>query len=133
MRIFTGWVLAATMLGSAAACSSDSGNGSGDADLSAPTDFVAEALEGAAHLTWHDNSDEAEFMIERRMEGGDWMTIATVPFDTTQYHDAGLDPTMTYTYRILAMSKDGKHGPASSEANCMPMGGGMNHMAGHGG
>lgn len=58
-------------------------------------------------------------MIERKSDSSDWMTVATVPFDTTQYHDAKIDPTMTYMYRVTPMSKDGRHGPASNEATCM--------------
>lgn len=59
-------------------------------------------------------------MIERKAEGADWLTLATVPFDTTQYHDTDLDPTLTYMYRVMPMSKDGKHGTTSKEVSCKP-------------
>lgn len=112
-------MMVALLLGAAACGSSDSNGGSGTSDeLKAPTGLKAAPLDGGAHLTWSDNSNEAEFMIERKSEKSDWMTIATVPFDTTQYHDARIDPTMTYMYRVMPMSKDGKHGPASNEAIC---------------
>lgn len=103
---------------SLAACGSSADSSS--SGLNAPTNLVAEPLEAAVHLTWKDNSDEAEFMIERKSGSGDWMTIATVPFDTVQYHDAAVDPSMTYMYRVMPMSKSGEHGPASNQATCMP-------------
>lgn len=115
------------------ACGSDSESSAGGDGLSAPTNLKAEPLEQAAHLTWTDNSDEAEFMIERKSDGSAWMTIATVPFDTTQYHDADVDPALTYMYRVMPMSKDGKHGPASNEASCMPRMGGGAAGSGHAG
>jgi hypothetical protein len=74
-----------------------------------PTDLKVEALSGGAHLTWKDNSDnEASFMIERMMGAGTYAQLATVPFDTTAYHDANLSPG-TYMYRVMAMPKNGAH------------------------
>ena len=106
---------------SAAGCAKTSTDsaGTGD-DLAAPTNLKAEPLSGGAHLTWVDNSKEAEFMIERMSQGAAWKALTTVPFDTTQYHDATLEPNTTYMYRVMAMSQDGKHGPASNEAECAP-------------
>lgn len=114
-------------------CGSDSDSNGGSDDLKAPTHLKAEPLERAAHLTWTDNSKEAEFMIERKSEGADWMTVGTVPFDTTQYHDAKVEPAMTYTYRVMPMAKDGKHGPASNEASCKPLAASGAAGSGHGG
>lgn len=114
------WILLSTFL-TVLGCGSDGESSSAGAGLKAPSNLKAEPLDRASHLTWTDNSDEAEFMIERKASGGDWKTIGTVPFDTTQYHDADVDPSMTYMYRVMPMSKDGKHGPASNEASCMPL------------
>ena len=114
------WIVLSACL-AAAACGSDTESDSGNDGLKAPSNLKAEPLERASHLTWTDNSNEAEFMIERKTDGADWKTVATVPFDTTQYHDADVDPSMTYMYRVMPMSKDGKHGPASNEAHCMPL------------
>jgi hypothetical protein len=113
------WIMLCVCLG-LVGCGSDSESTSTDG-LKAPSNLKAEPLERASHLTWTDNSDEAEFMIERKSGSADWTTIGTVPFDTTQYHDANVDPTLSYTYRVMPMSKDGKHGPASNEASCMPL------------
>jgi hypothetical protein len=69
----------------------------------------AEPLGGGAHLTWVDASDnETEFMIMRmNAEGGEYETLATVPFDTTQYHDAPLSAGTTYMYVVTAMNDAG--------------------------
>lgn len=92
----------------AAACGGDSGD---DASaVAAPTGLKVEALEGGAHLTWKDNSDnESEFMIERKSGSEPWKAIGNVPFDTTQYHDAGIQAGVSYTYRVMAMPKSGGH------------------------
>lgn len=80
------------------------------ASIAAPTALKVEALEGGAHLTWKDNSNnESEFMIERMVGTADWSTLASVPFDTTQYHDASIAPGTTYMYRVMAMPKSGTH------------------------
>lgn len=119
------------LLLSAAGCGSSNDESGTTESLKAPTNLKAEPLDGATHLTWTDNSNEAEFMIERKSGSSDWTTIGTVPFDTTQYHDANLDSTMTYTYRVMPMGKDGQHGPASSEASCMPHAGAAAGHAAH--
>jgi hypothetical protein len=91
-----------------AACGGDEETAA--AEVAAPTGLKVEFLGGGAHITWKDNSDdESEFMIERRAERAKWSTVATVPFDTTQYHDAEISPSTTYTYRVLAMPKSGDH------------------------
>ena len=92
----------------AAACGGSSG--SDDTAVAAPTQLKVEALEGGAHLTWKDNSDnESEFMIERKSQGGAWESVGSVPFDTTQYHDADIQAGVSYTYRVMAMPKSGGH------------------------
>jgi hypothetical protein len=99
-------VLASTLLW-AAACSDDGG---GDTAPAAPSDLIAEALDGGAHLTWVDNSDnEAHFMI-MRMEDGvdtDMQAIDTVPIDATEYQDASVTSGSTYMYVITAMTESG--------------------------
>ena len=101
------------------ACGGNQDNSTGEVQVLAPSNLKAEPLDGAAHLTWQDNSDnEATFMIERKSTGADWAAIATVPFDTTQYHDAGLQPGTTYVYRVMAMPKAGEKGSYSNEATC---------------
>jgi hypothetical protein len=50
-------------------------------------------LSGGAHLTWKDNTNnETQFMIQRKEMGSTaaYATVASPPFDTSQYHDAPL-------------------------------------------
>ena len=80
-----------------------------------PTDLNVEALSGGAHLTWKDNSDnESSFMIERMVGSAAYAELATVPFDTTAYHDANL-ASGTYMYRVMAMPKDGTHASGTNK------------------
>ena len=73
---------------------------------------ATEELQGGAHLTWKDNStNETQFMIERKSGTGGFQTLTTLPFNTTQYHDAPLMPGMSYTYRVMAM------GPADTTSS----------------
>lgn len=107
-------------------CGCQSANDSTSSDVmtsnevvKAPSDLKAEPLDGGAHLTWKDNSDnEAEFMIERKMIGEDWTTVGTVPANSTSHHDPSLMTDATYKYRVMAMPKSGEHGSYSNEATC---------------
>ena len=73
----------------------------------APSDLKVMELTGGGHLTWKDNSDnEAQFMIERKVGTGAFAVLATLPFNTTQYHDAPLVAGTTYGYRVMAMGKE---------------------------
>ena len=101
----------------ALACGSE--NEGSAAAVAAPSALKVAFLDGGAHLTWKDNSDdESEFMIERREGNADWDILDSVPFDTTQYHDADLGAGKKYTYRVMAMPKNGGHdeGAYSNEA-----------------
>lgn len=72
----------------------------------APSDLKVEELTGGGHLTWKDNSDdEAQFMVERKVGSGTFDVLTTLPFNTTQFHDAPLTSGLTYVYRVMAMSK----------------------------
>lgn len=77
----------------------------------APSGLAASPLSGGAHLTWMDNADnETEYMV-MRMEDGvdtDYEVVATLPFDTEQYHDAPLTSGSTYMYMVMAMNDDGE-------------------------
>jgi predicted phage tail protein len=76
----------------------------------APEMLEAAVLGDGAHLTWVDASDdEREFMIMRMdvTAGGDYEEVATVPFDTTQHHDAPLTPGTTYMFMVMAVNDAG--------------------------
>ena len=66
-------------------------------------------------LLWKDNSsDEVAFTVERRISGGEFETLATLPANTTSFHDKGLTSGKTYAYRVSATYKAGP--PAGIEA-----------------
>lgn len=93
-----------------AACANDDGE-DGDIGPPAPPEMLEAAVLGdGAHLTWVDASDdETEFMIMRMdvTAGGDYETVAAVPFDTTSYHDAPLTPGTTYMFMVMAANDVG--------------------------
>ena len=104
-------------LGSLGACMGE-GHGGGDGPA-APTALGAESLTGGAHLTWSDNSDdETQFMVMRMEDGvdADYEIVATVPFDTEQYHDAPRTSGATYLAMVMAMNDDGES--ESNEVTC---------------
>jgi hypothetical protein len=86
------------------ACDSDDG---GDPPA-APEQLEVASVPGGAHITWADASDdEDEFSIERKGATGDFAELGTVPFDTTQYHDATAT-TGTWVYRVGATNDAGE-------------------------
>ena len=73
-----------------------------------PTNLKANPIVGTAvDLTWTDNSAvEDGFGVWRTGGWADWSIVATLPANTTGYHDAGLTPDNTYSYAVHA-TKDG--------------------------
>lgn len=100
----------AVSLAFAAACDSDSDGDADDGPPAAPEMLTAEELGGGAHLKWVDASDnETEFMIMKMdvTAGGAYEMVTTVPFDTTQYHDAPLTSGSTYMFMVMAINDAG--------------------------
>lgn len=116
-----------------AACGDDSSKGT---SVEAPSGLAVEAAaDGGAHLTWMDAEGEEEFVIERKQGAGAWTMIGTVPFDTTQYHDATVSPGMAYLYRVSA-SAGGDRAPSAEVTFTAPAdgaGGAGGGSAGSGG
>lgn len=107
--------LLALHLGLASIAACDGGDDEKAEPPAAPEMLEAAVLGDGAHLTWVDASDdEREFMIMRMdvTAGGDYEEVATVPFDTTQHHDAPLTPGTTYMFMVMAVNDAG-----SSESN----------------
>lgn len=102
--------LALLALALVTACTNGDGE-DGDIGPPMPPEMLEAAVLGdGAHLTWVDASDdETEFMIMRMdvTAGGDYETVATVPFDTTSYHDAPLTPGTTYMFMVMAANDVG--------------------------
>lgn len=96
-----------------AACSSDHG---GDGAPAAPEDVTVERLGGGGHVTWTDASDDEDgFVIQRKEGSGAYQEIATVEFDTTQFHDEPLTDGATYTYMIMSVNANGEGHSAEVE------------------
>lgn len=67
----------------------------------APSSLSAVALSASQiALSWIDNStDESNFVIERSTDGSEWSNLSTLPANTTQYQDSGLQCNQIFYYR----------------------------------
>jgi hypothetical protein len=84
--------------------------GGGMAAPAAPTLVSVEPLGAGLHVTWMDNSDDEDnFVLERHdATGTTFSVLATLPFDSNQYHDeGGLTSGTMYTYRVGALNAAG--------------------------
>jgi hypothetical protein len=75
------------------------------------------------NLTWGDNStDETAFRIERAPNGVDWVQIAGVAANVTNYPDLGLNAGTPYWYRVRAFrSTDGAFSAYSNVVTCVTL------------
>jgi hypothetical protein len=73
-----------------------------------PDSLVAAVSGTRVSLTWADHSNnETGFAVERRVPGGVYAIIATLPANTTSYCDEGLALNTSYVYRIEAFDTAG--------------------------
>ncbi len=91
-------------------------NSLGIGPLNAPSSLSGQALSTKKiKITWKDNStEETNFIIQRKMEGGTFSLRATVGADVTEYTDEGLYTETTYIYRVAA-KKDTTYSDWSNE------------------
>jgi hypothetical protein len=114
--------LVAAPLAFAAACSSSETNPSSSAGgdpgaPAAPTRLSAAQMGTGIHVTWKDNSsDEAEFELERKEGSGAFAKVASVVFDTVQFHDTSVTAGKSYTYRGRAVGSSGLKSAYTNEA-----------------
>lgn len=95
-----------------------SGCGMDDMMPNPPTDLKVVELQGGAHATWKDNSDnEGGFMLERKVGTGAFATYKSLDFNTTQFHDTDVKAGTTYGYRVMAMPKSGGHSADAKYSN----------------
>lgn len=76
----------------------------------APSDLDADDIDiNSAVLSWKDNSsNETGFVLERKLQGGSYATIATLDeVQRTSYEDTGLSANKTYVYRVKAYNSVG--------------------------
>jgi len=93
-----------------------------------PGDLFAFALDpNTIRLQWFDESDgESGFQVQRSLNAnGPWITIATLPENTTQYTDTGLASNTTYFYRVRALSPLGNSEWAEASATTPEPSGGF--------
>jgi len=78
---------------------------------SLPTNLYANAISSdEIKLSWHDNSTSEDGFVIERKEGNqsDFVNIATVPANTTEFSDAGsLKASTNYTYRVRSFNNTG--------------------------
>jgi hypothetical protein len=78
--------------------------------INPPTDFVGVGTSTSTiKLTWKDNSNnENNFRIQRKTTNGvdDYVVVATLPANTTQYEDTGLASNTRYNYILHAVRDD---------------------------
>jgi len=81
---------------------------------------AAVATGGALELTWSPGAGPAPagYRIERSTAGGAWAVIATTP--DTQFLDAGLTDSVTYSYLVFALDALGNLSAPSNEASGSP-------------
>jgi hypothetical protein len=84
----------------------------------APTGLSARAiLSTQIHLIWTDTSgNESGFELQRRTYSGAWVTIATLPVNSTSYTDTGLTPSELYIYRVRSFNAGGPSQNWSNQA-----------------
>ncbi|MCF7811603.1 fibronectin type III domain-containing protein [bacterium] len=74
------------------------------ADLSEYIPDVAET-NGKVILSWIDNShNQADFLIERKVDDGLWVLYAQIEAGATSYSDLNLETGKTFSYRVQAVS-----------------------------
>jgi hypothetical protein len=70
----------------------------------------------AARLEWTlANTYAVEFRVERRVEGGDWKAIGSVPQGALSFHDGTVPPLTRCAYRVFAL-RDPDESVPSNEA-----------------
>jgi uncharacterized protein (TIGR03437 family) len=63
----------------------------------------------SARITWQADAGATGYVIERRQVGTSaWQEIATVSAGSTTFIDPNLEPGVEYSYRVAALSADGK-------------------------
>jgi hypothetical protein len=106
MHLLRASILGLSFLSTLVACSEEPATGDPPA---APTNLEVVQAGGGAHLTWEDNSDnEDEFLIMRKDGTAEYQELASVTFDSVQYHDEPLISGTMYVYKIVAVNADGE-------------------------
>jgi hypothetical protein len=78
---------------------------------------VPSAFGANLNLSWNDNSDNEDgFVIQRSIDGTNFVEIGTVPADQTTFVDVGVPLNETLTYRVYAENQYGDSGFSNTVA-----------------
>ncbi len=82
---------------------------------SAPSGLAATVVTSSrVDLVWLDNaSNELAYRLERRLVGGLFTTVATLPSNTVTFTDTTVADGKTYEYRVLAVNGQGDSAPSN--------------------
>lgn len=70
-------------------------------------------------LNWKDSSsNESGFRVERKVDTGNFVPIATLPANTTSYADNSVNSQSTYTYRVIPFNSAGDASSYTNEVSC---------------
>ncbi len=88
----------------------------------APSNLLAVLQAGPqVALTWMDNAaTEAGFQVERRVNSGAYVLIASPAANATNYLDTTVVPGNTYTYRVRAVNATGPSAYSNTTAVALP-------------
>ncbi len=71
----------------------------------------------SARISWQSSPSATGYVIERSRAGSDvWEEVATVPAGSTTFIDPGLQEGVDYSYRVSAVSADGRSAPSTEVA-----------------
>lgn len=75
----------------------------------APAELTATLTDAGVELAWAGGEGVLHYVIERSTDGGEWNVLADdVPADEPRYTDDELEPGLTYSYRVKAVSEAGE-------------------------
>ncbi|HEX8521015.1 MAG TPA: carbohydrate-binding protein [Tepidisphaeraceae bacterium] len=82
-----------------------------DGTPSQPVHLKSSSFGTGVSMTWYDESaDESGFRVERSTNGGSYMTLATLPAESTSYIDNAIAAGSRYSYRVVAFNGNGSSG-----------------------
>lgn len=81
---------------------------------SAPGDLSATSSGAAVALSWLDTAtNETGYRIERKEEGGTFLPVTVLPFNSNAFLDVSVSPGVFYTYRVIALGTSGDSSPSA--------------------
>ena len=80
----------------------------------APTGVTATATSfSQTHVSWNDVTSATGYTLERSTDAQTWTMLAKLQPGQTQFDDAGLSPSTTYHYRVIATDAGGASAPSN--------------------